>query len=212
VHIPKQFEEANITVLHQLIRVHPLGALVTLSSAGLDANHIPWVLDQNPAPFGTLRGHVARANPMWRDHETKVGALVVFQGAEQFISPSWYPTKQETGKVVPTWNYVVVHAHGPIAVMDESEWVRRHLEELTGDHERGRHRPWTLADAPVDYVSHQINAIVGLEIRIARLVGKWKVSQNRPPQDRAGVVEGLRREGTAQAEAMAEVVRERDPH
>ena len=141
MYLPKHFEETRVEVLHELIHAHPLGALVTLMPGGLDANHIPFEVDPDPAPFGTLRGHVARANPVWRDASDDVEALVIFQGPGTYISPAWYATKKETAKVVPTWNYVVVHAHGPLRVIDDREWLRAFVEKLTNRHESGRREP-----------------------------------------------------------------------
>lgn len=217
MYVPEHFEETNVGVLHYLIGEHPLGALVTVTGQGLDANHIPFLIHAEPAPYGTLHGHVARANPLWRDHAAEhpsenlhvptLNALVIFQGPQAFVSPSWYPTKQETGKVVPTWNYVVVHAHGRLRVIDDPVWVRSHLEELTGRHEGRRAAPWKVTDAPAEYIDKMVGAVVGIEIPVARLVGKWKVSQNRPPRDRDGVVQGLVREGSPEASAMADLVK-----
>lgn len=208
MYMPKHFEETRVPALHELIRAHPLGALVTLTPAGLDANHIPFEVDPEPAPFGTLRGHVARANPVWRESRD-AQVLVIFQGPSTYISPAWYPTKQESGKVVPTWNYAVVHAHGALRVIDDRAWLRAFVETLTDRHEAGRATPWHVTDAPADYIDSMVGGIVGLEVAVIRLVGKWKVSQNRPAQDRAGVVEGLSREGGEEAAAMAEMVRAR---
>jgi transcriptional regulator len=208
MYLPKHFEETRIGILHELIRAHPLGALVTLAPNGLDADHIPFEVDPDPAPFGTLRGHIARANRLWRDFSRDVEALAIFQGPGTYISPSWYPTKRETAKVVPTWNYAVVHAHGPLRVIDDRAWLREFVERLTTRHEAERRDPWKVTDAPSDFIEKQLGAIIGLEIPIARLIGKWKVSQNRPPHDRAGVIEGLLQEGRQSAEAMADLVRQ----
>ena len=205
MYLPKHFEETRVDVLHGLIREYPLGALVMLTSRGLDANHIPFEIDPEPAPFGTLRGHVARANPVWR--EASAEALVIFQGPDTYISPSWYQTKAETGKVVPTWNYAVVHAHGTPRFIDDRAWLRGFVETLTNRHESRRAEPWLVTDAPADYVDTMVGAIIGLEIPIARLVGKWKVSQNRPAQDRVGVVDGLSREAPRSGAAIADLVR-----
>ena len=208
MYLPKHFEETRVQVLHELIHAHPLGALVVLTSAGLEANHIPLEVDPDPAPFGTLRGHIARANPLWRESARDTEALVLFQGPGIYISPAWYATKQETGKVVPTWNYAVVHAHGPVRFIDDRAWLRAFVEQLTNRHEAARPEPWRITDAPADYIDKQLGAIIGLEIPITRLVGKWKVSQNRPPQDRDGAVEGLSREGGDAGAAMARLIRE----
>jgi transcriptional regulator len=208
MYLPKHFEETRIQVLHELIRAHPLGALVTLTPSGLDANHIPFEVDPAPAPFGTLRGHIARANPLWRDFSRDVEVLAIFQGPGTYISPSWYPTKKETAKVVPTWNYAVVHAHGALRVIDDHAWLRGFVEKLTNRHEAARRDPWKVTDAPADFIEKQVGAIIGLEIPITRLIGKWKVSQNRPPHDRDGVVRGLSQEGGPAAAAMADLVRQ----
>lgn len=208
MYMPTHFEETRVSTLHELIHAHPLGALVGLTPAGLDANHIPFEVDPEPAPFGTLRGHVARANPVWRESRD-AQVLVIFQGPSTYISPAWYPTKQESGKVVPTWNYAVVHAHGVLRVIDDRVWLRAFVQTLTNRHEADRTSPWQVTDAPADYIEHMLGGIVGLEVAVSRLVGKWKVSQNRPAQDRAGVVEGLTREGGEEAAAMAEMVRAR---
>jgi transcriptional regulator len=208
MYLPKHFEETRVEVLHELIRAHPLGALVVLTAHGLVANHIPFEVGPDPAPFGTLRGHIARANPLWREPSHGVEVLAIFQGPSSYVSPSWYPTKRETGKVVPTWNYAVVHAHGAVRFIDDRAWLRGFVERLTTRHEAGRRDPWKVADAPADYVDQQLGAIIGLEIAVTRLVGKWKVSQNRPDQDRDGVIEGLLREGGQSAAAMANLARE----
>jgi transcriptional regulator len=208
MYLPKHFEETRVEVLHGLVRAHPLGALVTLGAGGLEANHIPFEIDSDPAPFGTLRGHVARANPVWRELSRGADALAIFQGAATYVSPSWYPTKQEGGKVVPTWNYAVVHAYGPLRAVDDPAWLRAFVERLTNRHESGRTAPWHVTDAPADYVDKMVTAIVGIELPVTRLLGKWKTSQNRPARDRAGVVAGLEQDGGDAARAMAALVRE----
>ncbi len=208
MYLPQHFEESRVAVLHAHIHAHPLGALVTLTPHGLDATHIPFEVDPEPAPFGTLRGHIARANPLWREVSRDVEALVIFQGASAYISPAWYPTKQETGKVVPTWDYAIVHAHGTPCFIDDRAWLRAFVETLTNRYEAARRDPWKVTDAPADYIDKQLGAIIGLEIPIARLVGKWKMSQNRPAQDRNGVVEGLRHEGGQAGAAIADLVRQ----
>jgi transcriptional regulator len=208
MYLPGHFEESRVGVLHELIHAHPLGALVTLTPDGLDANHIPFEVDPEPAPFGTLRGHVARANPVWREFPRDVEALVIFQGPGTYVSPAWYPTKQETGRVVPTWNYAVVHAHGPLRVIDDKDWLRDFVTKLTNRHEAERGgEPWHVTDAPADYIDTMLGAIIGLEIPLTRLVGKWKMSQNRPAHDREGVVDGLRRDSGASGTEIAELVR-----
>jgi transcriptional regulator len=208
MYVPIHFEETRVEVMHELMCAHPFATLVTLTSQGLNANHIPLELQADPAPFGILRGHIARTNPLWRDLSSDVNALAIFQGVNSYISPAWYPTKEETGKVVPTWNYAVVHAHGPLRVIEDRDWLRQLVGRLTDHHESNRAQPWSVSDAPADYIEKTLDAIVGLEMPIARLIGKWKVSQNRPAKDQAGVVENLLREGDESSKAMAKLVRQ----
>jgi transcriptional regulator len=207
---PSQFREERIEVMHELMRVHSLATLVTVGSGGtLEATHLPLIFDREPAPYGTLRGHMARANAQWREARTEVDALAIFQGPSAYVSPSWYPSKQETGRVVPTYNYAVVHAHGPLRTYDDPARLREHLRALTAMHEAGREAPWTPDDAPAEYIEAMLAAIVGIEIPITRLEGKWKVSQNRPAADRAGVAGSLEAAGDDRSVAMARLVRER---
>ncbi|HEY0938871.1 MAG TPA: FMN-binding negative transcriptional regulator [Steroidobacter sp.] len=206
MYLPKHFEELNVATMHELIRAHPLATLVTTSSAGIDANHIPFHLAELPEPFGTLRGHVARANPILADIATGAPALAIFHGPDAYITPAWYPTKKETGKVVPTWNYAVVHAHGFLKPVEDKDWLRTQLEALTTHNEAPFAEPWAVSDAPEDYVEKLLGAIVGIEMVITRLVGKWKVSQNQPPRNRASVAEGLRSTDSAGAQAIADLM------
>jgi transcriptional regulator len=206
MYIPAQFEEKSTDVMQQLIREHALGTLVTLGSEGLNANHIPFEIDPEPAPFGTLRAHVARNNPVWRDCAPDIESLVVFQGARAYISPSWYATKKEDERVVPTYNYMVVHAYGPLRVIDDAAWVRAQIERLTAMHEAQMSQPWKVSDAPAEYIEKMLAAVVGVEIPITRLIGKWKTSQNQPAVNRVGVERGLRAEGSDNAGAMADAV------
>ena len=206
MYVPTHFEETRIDVLHDLVRGHPLGTVVTLDRKGLNANHVPIELDPEPVPLGTLRGHVSRANPMWRGFSSEVGALVIFQGPENYITPSWYQTKQESGKVVPTWNYAVVHAYGPLHIFEDPVWLRSLVERLTDRHEAQRPEPWEVADAPDDFIEGQLGGIVGIEIPIERLIGKWKMSQNRPEKDRKGVVKGLHELDKSDADCIADLV------
>ena len=207
MYLPTSFEPPDTDTLLQFLRAHSFGALVTVTSHGLDGNHLPFVFDPEPSPYGTLRGHVARANPIWRECQSGADALVIFQGPDSFISPSWYPTKGETGAVVPTWNYIVVHAHGTVRVVEDAGWLRAHVEALTNRHEASRKEPWAVSDAPADYIAKMVGAIVGIEMPISRLIGKWKLSQNRSARDRAGVVEGLLGEGSESASRMAGLVK-----
>ncbi|OGA52561.1 MAG: transcriptional regulator [Betaproteobacteria bacterium RIFCSPLOWO2_12_FULL_63_13] len=208
MYVPRHFAGSDPDRMRQLVRAHPLGVLVTLTPDGLDANHIPFLLHDDPAPHGELHGHIARANPLWRDHYGDLQALVIFRGPEHYVSPSWYASKKESAKVVPTWNYAVVHAHGRLRIVEDPVWIRAHLEEMTGRQEAKRRDPWALTDAPADYIEKMMSAIVGLEIRLTHLVGKFKLSQNRTDRDRDGVVDGLLQEGTESAKEMARLVRE----
>jgi len=206
---PAVHEEKDRAVLHALIRAHPLGAWVTAGADGLVANHIPFLLDSSYGEFGCLRAHVARANPVWREMSASAASLVMFQGAQAYITPSWYPSKHQHGKAVPTWNYAVVHVHGTARAIDDAAWLRAHVEQLTDVHEASQAVPWRVGDAPEDYVQKMVGGIVGIEIPIARIEGKWKVSQNRPTPDRLGVVAGLLARDDQPASAMAELVRQR---
>lgn len=202
---PPHHREDRLDVQHALIRAQPFGTLITLGSAGIVANAIPFILE--PAePFGILKGHVARANTQWSDFDAAIDALVVFHGAQTYVTPSWYETKRETGKVVPTWNYVMVQAWGPMRVTDDREWLGAQIAELTRQREAGRAEAWAVTDAPGPFIASQIKGIVGIEIPITRIEGKWKVSQNRPEADREGVAAGLRAAGDAESLAMAELV------
>jgi transcriptional regulator len=202
------FREQRIEVLHALIQAHPLATLVTTTAEGLEANHIPLLIDPEPTPWGTLVGHVARGNPVWRTFDSAADVLAVFQGPQGYITPSWYPSKAQHGKVVPTWNYAVVHAHGPLIVHDDAEWLRKLVTRLTVSRESLREKPWQVTDAPPDYIDTTLKAIVGIEIPIRRLQGKWKMSQNRLPQDRDGVMLSLQSQNDAASLAMLEKMRE----
>lgn len=189
---PPHFREDRLDVQHALIAAHPLGLLITSGPGGLQANPIPFLIDAETSERGTLRAHLARANPQIAELAAISECLVVFQGPQHYISPSLYPTKQETGKVVPTWNYITVHAWGAPRVIDDAAWLRRQIDALTRHKEHARAAPWNVADAPASFIAAQIKGIVGVEIPIARLEGKWKVSQNRPAVDQSGVINGLR--------------------
>ena len=195
MYLPKDFREDRVPALHEAIRQIALATLVTLGPDGVEASHVPMLIDPEPAPFGTLRGHLARANPQWRRLAAGTQSLAIFLGPETYITPSWYATKRASGKVVPTWNYVAVHAYGALRIVDDAAWLLALVTRLTATHEAGRAQPWAVSDAPADYIAVMVKNIVGFELPIARLEGKWKMSQNRPAEDRAGVVEGLAREG-----------------
>jgi transcriptional regulator len=205
---PPHFREDRIEVQHQLIRRHPLGLLITAGPGGLLANLFPFLLDSDRSDKGTLRLHIARANPQWRELEAVEECLVVFQGPQDYVTPSWYATKRETGKVVPTWNYATVHAWGRPRVVNDDVWLRRQIEDLTASREGLRAAPWGVADAPPEFIVAQMRAIVGVEIPVSRIEGKWKMSQNRPAADRVGVVAGFREAGEA-GEEIAAIVEER---
>ena len=203
---PKHFEESRVDVMHALAREHPLATLVTLGATGLNANHIPLEVEPEPTPLGTLRGHVARANPVWQDLAAGVEALAIFQGPSTYVSPAWYPSKRETGKVVPTYNYAVVHAYGPLRIVEDAAWLRSLVERLTNRFEAGRAEPWQVSDAPAGFIDTQLRAIVGIEIPISRLHGKWKLSQNRSAMDHAGVVAALSASADPAATAVARLM------
>lgn len=207
MYVPKHHEESDIAVLHALVRAHPLGAWVIQSEGELVVNHIPFFLDPTRGEHGTLVGHVARANPAWQSFSTTSNSIVIFQGPESYITPSWYPSKHEHGKAVPTWNYAVVHAHGIPEVIRDRERLFDLLVQLTDEHEAGQALPWKVSDAPQEFTERLMEAIVGIEIPIARLVGKWKVHQHRPEADKLGVVAGLLSRGDARSNAVAELVK-----
>lgn len=208
MYLPAHFEETRIDVMAGLMRAQPFATLVTVAPDGVAANHLPLAFDPQPAPFGTLRGHVARANPLWREYSAEKPALAIFQGPHAYVSPNWYPSKSDAGKAVPTWNYAVVHAHGPLTFVEDPQQLRGIVENLTDRHERGRSHPWAVSDAPADYIEQMLHAIVGVEMSVARLVGKWKVSQNRSPGDRAGVIGGLNLDGGIHSAGMADLIKE----
>ena len=208
MYTPKHFEETRLEVLHGLMQQHALATLVTLTAQGLVANHIPLHLRIDGSSFGTLVGHVARSNPLWQDFDAATQVLAIFQGPDTYISPSWYATKPEHGKVVPTWNYAVVHASGALQVRDDPVWVRAQLHQLVDQHEARFAKPWGVDDAPRDYTDRLINAIVGIEIPITQLTGKWKVSQNQPTVNQTSVVHGLQAQPGDEAAAMAALVKQ----
>lgn len=205
---PSHFTKSDPNEWHQLLRTHPLGTFITQGADGFPvADEIPFLLDTPPNSLGMLLGHVARANPLWRTHPQGVDVLVVFKGPQAYVSPSWYATKAEHGKVVPTWNYAVVQARGTLRVVDQDPvWLRQLLEQLTAEHETRLPHPWAVGDAPEPYVSQLLQAVVGLEITLTQWSGKWKVSQNQPLANRMGVVTGLEGEGTEAARAMAHLI------
>lgn len=208
MYLPSHFREDRLEVQHDLIRAHPLGTVITAGPGGLMANLVPCLVYSDEGELGTLRAHFSRGNPQWKELGEVKECLVVFHGPEGYITPSWYPTKKETGKVVPTWNFATVHAWGAPRVVDDAAWLRRQIEDLTHSQESIRPQPWRVDDAPESFIAAQMKGVIGIEIPISRIEGKWKVSQNRPAADREGVVAGLLAQGR-QSEAMAALVAER---
>jgi transcriptional regulator len=202
VYVPPLFKEDRIDVLHAAICRTGLATLVTLTTDGLIASHVPMLLDPDPAPYGTLLGHVAWPNPQARGATPGVQALAIFQGPEAYITPSWYATKRENAKVVPTWNYVAIHAYGPVEFFDDTDRLRAIVTRLTERQETPRAEPWAVSDAPADFIEGMLKGIVGFSLPIARLEGKWKMSQNRPAEDRTGVVNGLEADGREDVAAL----------
>ncbi|MEN9843094.1 MAG: hypothetical protein RLZZ612_923 [Pseudomonadota bacterium] len=201
---PKHFMESRPQVLQDLMQSHPLATVVWQGAEGLTAEHLP-LLWQAEGAHGVLIGHVARANPVWRQAEG-AAVMAVFHGPQHYISPNWYPSKAENHKAVPTWNYAVVHAHGRLVVMDDADTKRLIVSQLTQVHERTQAQPWQVSDAPPDYIAQMLHAIVGVRVVIERLEGKWKTSQNQTPVNREGVVTGL--QGMAQcADAPSDALR-----
>jgi transcriptional regulator len=204
MYIPEHFLMKNLEVIHQIIQTNPLGALVTMTPEGLDANHIPFELD---AGHGVLTAHVARANPVWQQCKDGAEVLVIFRGNESYISPNWYPSKHEIHRQVPTWNYEVVHVHGQLTVQDQEKFVRGVVGRLTRKHEATEPKPWKMGDSAPEYIDSMLKAIVGIEIAITRLEGKAKLSQNREARDRLNAAEVLLTQGAvglAQAMQSAE--------
>ena len=209
MYVPKHYEETRTDVLHELIGAHPLGAWVMPGESGLVVNHIPFLVEPGRGRHGTLVGHVARANPVWRIVSSSVASVVIFQGPQGYISPSWYPSKKQHGRVVPTWNYAVVHAHGVPRIIHDTGWLRGLVERLTEKHEADRPVPWKVTDAPAEHLAKSLDAIVGIEIPLDRLEGKWKMSQNQSAADRQGIVEGLRSRDDTLADVLADLVEDR---
>jgi len=203
MYIPAHFEENRPEVLHQLIDDQTLGTLVTHGPNGLDANHLPFEFAPQEGPHGTLRAHVARANPVWQEVAEHPDTLVIFQGPAAYISPNWYPSKHAAHRQVPTYNYMVVHAHGRIVVRDDEAFVRGLVARLTRKMEAEEPKPWKMGDAPPDFLAQMVAAIVGIEIEVTRLTGKWKLSQNKEARDRRGAADALLANGGDAQEAVA---------
>ena len=195
MYLPVHFNETNLDVLHKFITLNPFGLLITHGDNGLDANHIPFEFDAKIGAHGLLRGHIARANPLWKDVHNGEDVLVVFRGDQAFISPNWYPSKHEFHKQVPTWNYMVAHAHGRITIHDDERYVRGVVARLAHHHEESQPIPWKMTDSSPDFISMMLKAIVGIEIQITHLVGKFKLSQNRENRDILGAGTALKEQG-----------------
>lgn len=205
MYIPAHFLIKNPQDIHTIIQEHPLGALVTLGPQGLDANHIPFEFDPSHGAHGLLTAHVARANPVWQQCQDGADVLVIFRGNESYISPNWYPSKHETHRQVPTWNYEVVHVHGRLTVMDEEKFVRGVVARLTREHEASEPRPWKMGDSPPEYIAQMLKAVVGIQVEIQRIEAKAKLSQNREARDRLNAADTLLTKG---AEALGKAMRE----
>jgi transcriptional regulator len=203
---PAYHREERLDLQHELIRAFPLGMLVIMGRDGLVANPIPFHLDAAAAPNGVLKAHVARANPLWRDYDPAIEALVIFQGPQIYVSPNYYASKTETGKVVPTWNYVSVQAYGKLKVIEDKDWLVDQIWALTDRHEATQPKPWSIDDAPEDYIAMMLKGIVGIEIMISRLEGKWKMSRNIPLSDRESLVAALRKSADTNADAVASLI------
>jgi transcriptional regulator len=202
---PDHFRTDDIAQMHALMRARPFATLVSAGASGLFASHLPTVL-KDEGEHGVIECHLARPNPHWKDLAECDEALMIFAGPEGYITPNWYASKAEHGKVVPTWNFAVVHAYGRPQVMTDKDWLLNHVTELSAQQERGEDRPWRPSDAPERYIEVMLRGIVGFRFPIARVEGKWKFSQNRDMQDRAGVVEGLRRRGGADDREIADAI------
>lgn len=203
MYIPVHFQQTDLRAMHALMRAHPFATVVSHNADGVNANHLPMVLAEGGSEYGVLACHLPRANPLSQQLRAGAEVLVIFNGPSAYISPSWYPSKAEAGRVVPTWNYAVVHARGCVKVIDDPAWLATHLAQLTDQQEAAFAHPWALADAPADYSAGLMRALVGVEISISSLQGKWKLSQNRSPADHAGVVRGLQSAGGSAGQQLA---------
>jgi len=206
VYIPQHFEEKRPDILARAIRDIQFAVLVTAVDGEYFASHLPAVLKQTNGAF-TLEAHVARANQHWKVLGSRPASLAVFQGAQTYVSPSWYESKRQHGRVVPTWNYVVVHAHGALETIEDRGWLLAHLQDLVTANEGRREQPWAISDAPADFIHGMSQAIVGLRLTVDRLEGKWKMNQNRSQADRAGTLAGLSASPKPEDQAVAAIMR-----
>lgn len=199
------FKQTDIDKLHAIITDNPFATLITKSIDGeIEANHIPFIFDKTK---NCLQGHIAKANPLWKTTQANSQALVIFHGADHYITPNWYPSKKRDGKAVPTWNYIVVHTRGELSFINDSEWKMAMLETLTNAHEKSLSEQWQVSDAPADYIDKMLNAIVGIEINIDSLTGKWKISQNQSEENQQGVITGLTKINTTRSNAMEKIIK-----
>jgi transcriptional regulator len=207
MYLPSHFNEPRRAALEALMREHPLGTLISSGAGGLTADHLPFLFDAGVGPMGQLRAHVARANPLWREVAPDAECLVVFQGPAAYVSPSWHPRKKTTHKVVPTYNYSVVHARGCMRMVEDRGWLRQLVDELTQRFEAGRPEAWQVSDAPADFIETMLGAIVGIEIEVRELVGKFKLSQNHTVAERQGLIAGLKQQPDVASHAVADAMR-----
>jgi transcriptional regulator len=206
MYTPKAFEVTDLPLLHAAMKQSDLATLVTTTSQGLVATHLPLLLDESKGEYGMLSGHISRANVQWQETDSNAEALIIFLGLDTYVTPNWYPAKQETGRVVPTWNYAAIHAYGRLSFTEDPEWLRTMVTALTNKHEASFPAPWQVSDAPKAFIDSQLKAIVGFEFEILRLEGKQKFNQNRSAEDRLGVIEGLRKTGKTQVAALMEKI------
>lgn len=205
MYLPHHFEETRKEILYDLMRAHPFATLTTITANEITANHIPLLFREKASGLDILEGHIARANPLWKSTDAE-NALVIFQGPHGYITPNWYPTKQVAGKVVPTWNYAIVHAKVRLRFVDDADWLKTHLEKLTASQESNLPTPWSFSDAPQEYTDRLITALIGIELDITELTGKWKMSQNQPLENQQGIVNGLAERNTTDDHKMAEII------
>lgn len=206
MHQIAKFQENCLKAQHDHIRRNPLATVVSLGSEGLVGNHFPLILTDTKRGKGMLQGHMARANPLWRDFDQTIDVLTIFPGIQQYITPTYYASKAEHEKVVPTWNYTVVHASGPLRIIQDKGWILKHLGELTDNHEKENEVPWSIDDAPRNFIDSQLKGIVGFEIPIKKISGAMKLSQNKNEADTVGIVRGLHAEGSDCGRDMAEII------
>lgn len=208
MYIQTPFEESRPVVLHELIAAQPLATFIVVQDEEIIVNHMPLIVSSDEGDYGVLRGHLPIGNSIWQSFDGTTKAVAVFQGPSSYITPSWYPSKHQHGKAVPTWNYVVAHAHGRPKAIHDPTWLLNHLNDMTNIQESAQRLPWKVSDAPKDYTDKMVSRIVGFEMPISSLQGKWKVSQNRPEADRLGVAAGLRNQGDENSLAMESLVRQ----